>query len=162
MFGNMLRSLKKKKSQKTVGGQIDAQYKDNLVGNFQKDMSKDIASKMGGGRDILNTSVKPGFVPAGMDKSLFSLNTESLNPGQVRRRQVLDKTAPKLQRAIASRDIFAYNAALSSLRAKISRTEGGPRLPQEMPDAMELRRRSRIRQHRRPVGSREQTMLGIF
>lgn len=101
-------------------------------------------------------SETPGFVPIGLDSSLFSFGAKSSDAGQIIRRNVLDNSAPGLNQAIASGDIFAYNAAIKNLRTMVSRTTGGPALPEEMPDPEELRRRSRLR--RRPTGSRTQTL----
>lgn len=88
---------------------------------------------------------KPKFVPAGLDADLFALDTlERLNDKeQVGRREKLDAATPGLQSAIASGDIFAYNAALAKFR-----DEAGLGA-EEMPE--------RKRKRRKP-GSREKTL----
>ena len=131
----------------------------SLVGNVLVDLKKKEVEKLSPG--TLDRKVKPDFVPMGFDQSMFSLNPSKINSGQLVRRNVLDATAPRLQDAIASGDIFAYNAALANMRTMISRTEGGPELPSEMPDPEEIRRRARLK--RRQIGSREQTLnLGLI
>ncbi len=157
MFQELFAMVKKKKREKgTVRGEIGGtSFSDLVKAPAQAMMVESMAP------GTLDKKVKPGFVPTGLSSSLFSLDKGNLNKGQILRRTALDRAAPKLQSAIGSQDIFAYNAALSSLRTMISRTKGGPAVPLEMPDAFETRRRARIRQHRQPVGSRMQTM-GIF
>lgn len=153
---------KKKKEKGTVAGEIEA----NLGGS---DMLSGLSKKLEGMKEAriemiapgtLNKKVNPGFVPVGLNSSLFTLNKDNLNAGQVIRRNVLDNAAPKLNKAIASGDIFAYNSLFSNLRTMISRTSGGPKVEAEMPDPMEIRRKARLK--RRPMGSREQNMMGIF
>lgn len=137
----------------TVGSEI-SKGKNSLAGALMAERQRKEVEKLSPG--TLDKEVTPHFVPTGFDPSLFSLSPSSITAGQVARRNALDATAPRLQDAIASGDIFAYNAALAGMRSAISRTSDGPALPEEMPDPEEVRRRSRLK--RRQIGSREQTL----
>lgn len=119
----------------------------------------DVKKKLG---QVSSMNTNLGMVPAGIDPGLFSVGIvdNNLDPGAVVRYNALKSEQPRLNSAIATGDIFAYNAAFSNLRKMISRTTGGPVVPDEMPDSEEIRRQARLR--RRKIGSREQTLnLGL-
>ncbi len=145
---------KKRKEKGTVRGEITAG--DGMFGKIAEFMKEASIEKTLPG--TLDKKVKPGFVPVGLDASLFTLSADKLKPEQIIRRNVLDNAAPKLKNAIASQDIFAYNSVLGNLRTMIGRTKGGPKVAEQMPDRVEQQRLSRIRSARRPAGSRASTL----
>lgn len=154
------KNRKKRYKEGTVGGAIQDAYGDEIFGSFNNAVNQTVA-RLAGGPDMLSTPITPEFVPVGFNANLYSFNNNKnlTDIGQFQRRQYLDAAAPKLQKAIKKGDIFAYNAAINSLRRDISKTEGGPSLPKALPDRLELRRKAfRNAQRNAPVSSRVITM----